>query len=109
MTDDHLILSDTASALQSEWGLLPPDIISEEELLRLLAERILVIIQQGPDAFFQLMYRLDISEKKLNEVLGSDGAAEKIARLVYNRQLEKIKSRFANRQDPGDVDPELKW
>jgi hypothetical protein len=109
MSDEISILTDTASALQSEWGLLPPEIISEERILELLAQRITAIIQQGPDAFFQLMYRLDISEKKLNAVLGDEGAAHNIARLVFNRQLEKIKSRYDNRKDPGNIDPDLKW
>src|SRR5689334_14535498 len=97
------ILNDTASALQASWGLQKTDVISEEVLLQMLAQKITEILQQGPEAFFQLMYRLDISEKRLNEVIGSENAAEKIARLVYDRQLGKIQSRHANRQNPGNI------
>ena len=103
------ILNDTASALQTTWDLQKLDIISEEVLLQMLAQKITEILQQGPEAFFQLMYRLDISERKLNEVIGNDDAAEKIARLVYDRQLGKIQSRHANRQNPGNIDPDLEW
>jgi hypothetical protein len=103
------ILNDTAAELQASWGLERVDMVSEEKLLQMLAHRITEILQQGPDAFFQLMYRLDISEKKLQEVATTDNAAEKIARLVYDRQLGKIQSRHANRQNPGNIDADLKW
>ena len=103
------ILHDTASALQATWGLQKLDMISEEALLQMLAQKITEILQQGPEAFFQLMYRLDISEKKLNAVVGSEDAARQIARLVYDRQLGKIKSRHDHRQTPGNIDPDLEW
>lgn len=103
------ILNDTASALQSTWGLQKVDLVSEEALLQMLAQKITEILQQGPEAFFQLMYRLDISEKKLNAVIGEVDAAERIARLVYDRQLGKIQSRQTNRQHPDNIDPDLEW
>jgi len=103
------ILADTVTALKTEWGLQAPEILSEEAILKLLTLKITEIIQQGPGTFYQLMYRLDISERKLNEITGSEHAAEKIARLVYDRQLEKIKSRQDNRQELGTIDPDLGW
>ncbi len=109
MQPEQEILQDTASALKVEWGLELPGSLSEKELLQLLAQRITAIIQQGAETFFQLMYRLDISERKLNDVLGDEDAAEKIAWLVYTRQLEKIKSRHASKQYPDITDPDLKW
>jgi hypothetical protein len=55
------------------------------------------------------MYRIDIPEKRLAKVLGKDDTAKQIAQLVYNRQLEKITSRHLHRQQPGDIDPDMKW
>jgi hypothetical protein len=105
------ILQETALALKSDWGLQLPDTLTEEEILKLLAEKIVPIIQKGPDAFYQLMYRLDISEKKLMAILHEKDVADKIARLIYDRQLQKIRSRQAHRnQQHNDItDPDLKW
>jgi hypothetical protein len=104
-------LRETALALQTDWGLQLPETLSEEAILKLLAEKIVPIIQKGPDAFYQLMYRLDISEKKLMAILHETDVAGKIAWLIYDRQLQKIRSRLAhrNQQQQGDIDPDLKW
>lgn len=104
-----ILLQETASALKEDWDLQLPDTLSEETILRLLAERIVVILERGAETFFQLMYRLDISEKKLNAVLQEDDVPMKIARLIYDRQLQKIRSRHENRMKTSNDDPELKW
>ena len=103
------VLQETAIALGQDWGLLLPDTLSEEAILKLLAGRIVTILERGPETFFQLMYRLDISEKKLNAVMQDEDVAAKIARLIYDRQLQKIQSRIANRKTSESDDPELKW
>jgi len=107
MTDN--ILQEAAIALGHDWDLRLPDTLSEEAILKLLADRIVTILERGPDTFFQLMYRLDISEKKLNTVMQEDDVAAKIARLIYDRQLQKIQSRIANRKKTESDDPELRW
>ena len=103
------ILQEAAIALKQDWDLQLPDTLSEEAILRLLADRIVTILERGAETFFQLMYRLDISEKKLNAVLQDDDVAGKIARLIYDRQLQKIQSRLTNKVNKDDDDPELKW
>ena len=109
MNDTNNILQQTAIALDSEWDLhLPEGTLSEEAILQLLADRIVRVLEHGPDTFFQLMYRLDISEKKLTAILDDDNVAAKIARLVYDRQLQKISKR-SSPKDPDIDDPELKW
>jgi len=102
-------LQETAVALQQEWGLQLPDILSEEEILKRLAERIAAMTAKGPEAFFQLMYRLDISEQKLRHVMHEPDVDQKIARLIYDRQWEKIRSREYFRNHARDTDPDLKW
>ena len=103
------ILLEAATALKQDWDLQLPDTLSEEAILRLLADRIVTVLERGAETFFQLMYRLDISEKKLNAVLQDDDVAGKIARLIYDRQLQKIQSRLTNKVSKDDDDPELKW
>ncbi len=108
MTDTSII-HEIAHALQQDWELRLPDMLSEEAILKLLADRIVTLLERGPEEFFQLMYRLDISEKKLNSVMQEDDVAVKIARLIYDRQLQKIRSRQENRMKKESDDPELKW
>jgi hypothetical protein len=107
MTNTHL--HETAIALSADWDLKLPDTISEAEIIRLLAEKVGAIVSQGPEVFFQLMYRLDISEKKLNAAMHTDGVAEKIARLIYDRQMQKIQSRINNSSSMKSTDPDLDW
>ncbi|PQJ10873.1 hypothetical protein CJD36_012950 [Flavipsychrobacter stenotrophus] len=102
-------LQETAIALQQDYGLQVPDEISEETILKRLAERVAVLVDRGAEAFFQMMYRLDISERKLNEAIGTPDVAEKIARLIYDRQLQKIRSRAFFKGGGKDVDQDLKW
>ena len=103
------ILQEAAIALGHDWDLKLPDALSEEAILKLLADRIVTVLERGPETFFQLMYRLDISEKKLNAILLEDDVAMKIARLIYDRQLQKIQSRMAHRKMHENGDPDLKW
>jgi hypothetical protein len=96
-------------ALDTEWELgLAGTTISAEDIIHRLASRIAVLMDRNPDQFFLLMYRLDISEMRLKEVLADNEAAHKIAALVYQRQLQKIQSRRQH-MPPADADPDLQW
>lgn len=106
---DAIELQQTAEALQQQWEIQLPDIVSEENILKQLIYRVIYYLEKGPEAFFQLMYRLDISEKKLNGVMNEPDVAEKIARLIYDRQLQKIQSRLATKKQTISEDPELAW
>jgi len=102
-------LQQTAQALQQQWDLQIPDIVSEETILKQLTNRVIYFLEKGPEDFFQLMYRLDISEKKLTGVMNETDVAEKIAKLIYDRQLQKIQSRIATKKEAANKDPELEW
>jgi hypothetical protein len=101
--------SQTIDAINQHFGLQLPDTFTEEEIIQMLSERVVAFLDKGPDAFFQLMYRLDISEKKLIAVLQSEHAPVEVARLIYQRQLQKIQSRASFKKDDNNNDPELKW
>jgi len=106
---EQSLLNETALALQQDWQLSLPELVSEEEILKALTDQIGILQAKGPEAFFQLMYRLDISEKKLVSVIQTKDVAEKIARLIYDRQLQKVRSRMLYRNKSTDDDSELKW
>lgn len=94
--------------LHRELGLQLPDVISETELLQLLADRLATIIARSPEDFFQLMYRLDIPEAAMNKALTQKDIPAELAKLVYTRQLQKIESRAKFGRTKSD-DPELQW
>lgn len=95
--------------MQKDWNLQLADTLSEEEIINRLADKLVQYLEKGPDAFYQLMYRLDISEKKLKATFGDKDVAQKIARLIYERQLQKAESRQRHKTKIQDDDPELKW
>ena len=100
---------DINKALQQDWEIDLANAVTEEEVISLLAMRIGQIIERTPEAFFQLMYRLDISEQKLNNIMSGMISTEEIAKMVYNRQLERVKSRLKYKQDNQSEDKDLQW
>lgn len=70
------------------------------------------LINKDFDAVVQLLYRVDVSEKKIRTVLEQNtetDSATILADLVIERQLQKIESRkhFSNRTSPES--DEEKW
>jgi hypothetical protein len=94
------------------WELAPLRV--EETLEAALAEKVNAMIQGNFDQLLQLLYRIDINEQRLRRLLveneGED-AGRIIARLIMERQWEKMESRRQFRQDkPTDEnDGEERW
>ncbi|MCD6064834.1 MAG: hypothetical protein K0R82_2745 [Flavipsychrobacter sp.] len=101
--------NEMSHVLKEELGLELPDTLPEEEILSHLAQKIAVLLRAGNGSFFQIMYRLDVSEKKLSAVIDDADAPYKIARLVYDRQLEKYRSRQQHKNVKKDIDKDLEW
>jgi hypothetical protein len=99
---------DAFNSLKHDWDLATADTVSEEEIIRLLSTRVLYYLEREAEPFFQLMYRLDISERKMEEALKSADPPRSLAELIYERQLQKIKSRKEFK--PGATrDKDLGW
>jgi hypothetical protein len=80
-----------------------------------LREQLTTMIDGMIDADFhglvQFLYRIDINEARLKRILADtegENAASTIADLVIERQLEKIKLRQAQQNDP-EIPDEEKW
>lgn len=91
------------SSLSSSFGInysLPGE--DDLELFRqLLAERIAWLIDHRIEFLFQVLYRMDVDEKKVNEVFPGAHAAEKLADLCISRAAEKIAWRQRYSPDSG--------
>src|SRR5450432_748705 len=86
---DELILE-----LNRNYALSLPERLPLEELEILLADRLNSLIRSDFNALIVILYRIDVSEEKLKKLLrdspGED-AGRIMARLIIERQLQKIK------------------
>jgi len=88
-----------------------PSASSGEEWTRHLVAAINQLIQTDFNRLVYILYRLDVSESRLNQWLqqepGTD-AGELIARLMVERQLQKIAARNQFRTSH-DIPDDEKW
>jgi len=90
------------------FGISTDRLISKQQVLAALSARIEQLMAADADLLFSLLYRLDISERKIKEVLkGGSEIALHLATLVYDRQLEK--AAWRNHFKPDQPDDELAW
>ncbi len=104
-------LQSTARELGETMELRLPDTVSYEQLEDMLAQRLEILISEHFQQFVFLLYRIDVREDKIREILEKDageGAYHRIAGLLIARQLEKIKSRETYKQPPPEDDEE-RW
>ncbi|WP_143309740.1 hypothetical protein [Chitinophaga vietnamensis] len=106
-------LNETATWAAQTFEVRIPGAVSYEALEEALATRLEMLISKDFQHFVYLLYRIDISEKKIRQLL-EDAAAvnaspyRAIAAMIIERQLQKIESRAAFRNRQPDDDEE-KW
>ncbi|HLO81885.1 MAG TPA: hypothetical protein VK166_13045 [Chitinophagaceae bacterium] len=98
--------------INNEWGLSVLPAITEHDLAAVLAQRINVLIKNDMSRLISILYRIDVDEKKIRQMLQENKGTDAgliIAYLVIDRQKQKIKTRdmFNTRVD--DIDDEEKW
>jgi len=89
-----------------------PDEISLDELQKRLSVVVNELIQTDFQKLIMLLYRIDVSEPKLKQLLQvqpQENAGNIIAALIIERQLQKIKTRQQFRQQNDLFDEEEKW
>lgn len=96
------IITSAKQYLANNWGV---DEIAEvntnsedayQKLLDKIAWVIDYLIEKDIERLFWMLYRIDVSEKKVRETLdfqGPDNAAMALAELVLEREIEKAKTR----------------
>lgn len=94
--------------LSQQLGLSDDSLVSEAQIIAALHQRMAYLILYNTDQLFSMLYRLDISEKKIKLAMQQDGdIAHHLAVLIFERQIEKIISRKNNRPQPPEKD--LEW
>ncbi|MBW7914000.1 MAG: hypothetical protein H3C54_09975 [Taibaiella sp.] len=100
-----------AASLKEKLDVEIPDGFSEEEVKFMLEKRLGQLLERNPEEFFQMLYRIDIPERSLQDVLQQPDALATLADIVYQRQLQKVKTRlfYKGNQQAQPGDDELKW
>jgi hypothetical protein len=103
------------SDLNNSYGLDLPEVVTMDALEAILAERIDAMINHDFNRLISLLYRIDVSEHSLRQLLeqnrGADGG-KLIARLILERLWQKILTRriySSNQKDRSNADEEEKW
>lgn len=95
-------------SLMQTFGIDFSEKVSKEKLISALAFRVNQLLEANAEQLFSLLYRLDISERRIKTaLLNAESFPVEIACLIYERQMEKINSRKNNISPKPDDD--LAW
>lgn len=98
---------DIIPSLNKELSLQLSEQLAMDELEQQLTLHINHLINTDFEKLIYYLYRIDVNETKMKQLLqqqGGENAAQLIARLIIDRQLEKIK--FKSEYKPGSRDDE---
>ncbi|MBL7709142.1 MAG: hypothetical protein JNJ86_08710 [Chitinophagaceae bacterium] len=98
--------------INSSLKIALPEQLSLEELREKLTAHINHLINHDFEKLVFYLYRIDINEAKMKQLLdqqNGEHAAELIAGLVIERQIQKNKSRREFRQRDNNISEEEKW
>ena len=91
---------------------LPGTVNEMQDAENYLSEKINDLIKNDFHHLVQILYRLDVNEAKLKQVLRdnpNEDAGKIIAALIIERQLQKIESRRQSIQQNDSFSEEEKW
>lgn len=99
-------------ALAQEWQLaLPsPDRTVYDEVLDALRGRVRHLLQHNRDRLMAALYILDVSEDRFHAATGKkslDDAADALARVILEREMERVRTRRRYARSANDVPPRL--
>jgi UDP-N-acetylglucosamine 2-epimerase len=105
--NDQSILNQASELITRDLELeeTPTSSMSEEELLLLITHRVAYLIEHNMELLLSSLYRLDVSEQKINNALmpGNPTSPDSaIAMLILQRQKERIITRLSYKQP--DID-----
>lgn len=100
------------NSINTDLALQLPGKISLEEIKSQLSQKINSLIKSDFQKLIYLLYRIDISETKLKNLLKENTGADAgtiIAELIIERQQQKIKSRQQFNHQDNNIDENEKW
>lgn len=103
---------DIIPMLNKELSLELSDQLSVNELEQQLSNHINHLINTDFEKLVYYLYRIDVNETKMKQLLQQqegENAAQLIAQLIIDRQLQKIKSRAEHTSTSTDDDGAERW
>lgn len=78
------------------------DELTDEEMLRHIADRVEQMLKGDPDLLMSYLYRLDVTEKSIEKAMKNSPfpAAVTFANLIWERQKQRLETRKKYKQDP---------
>ncbi|HEY0751812.1 MAG TPA: hypothetical protein VGD26_11690 [Chitinophagaceae bacterium] len=100
-------------AIENTIALFNEDLLPErrDSLFALLKEEVNNLINEDFGKLVQILYRIDVPEKKLRQLLIDNptiDAADTIAKLIMERQIQKGRLRSRFKPNP-DIPEDEKW
>ncbi len=99
-------------SINNELALALPEKLSMTELEEQLTQHINHLINTDFEKLVYYVYRIDVNEAKMKQLLQQqqgENAAQLIARLIIDRQLQKIKSRAEHKPTSTDDEGAERW
>ncbi len=86
-------------------NILPENssVLSEDDLYLAIKERVAYLLEYKPDLLMSYLYRLDVLEVKINEVLAPNSLVPPIdglASLILSRQKERMETKKRFKSPP---------
>jgi hypothetical protein len=109
--DEQGRMADAIVALNAQFALVAA-IQSFDDWKSIMVGEIDRLIQMDFSRLVSILYRLDVSEQKLERLLKENpaaNAAEIIANLVIERQVEKLKTRMNQSDKKEDIPEDERW
>jgi hypothetical protein len=103
MSDDAQTQVETLELIKQSLHIDSIDALTHEEMIRLIAQRVDYLLENDKDLLLSYLYRLDISMKKINNVLRMKNVIpphQSLALLIYQRQLERVNTKKKIKVDP---------
>lgn len=106
--NSFIIHSTTTRQIARDLGLSlqqQEDDITYQELLTLVANQVAELLDNKPETLFSLLYRLDVDQSQVDEVLNRQSDEPKnvlLAGLIIQRQIKRMETKIKYKQP--DID-----
>lgn len=101
-------IKELSKIISNDFSLVSPNLIPEsrklndtKELKDYLRKKIGILIDEKFDLLISVLYRIDIDDKKIEELFAGDNRdyiPDKLADLIIERQFQKLKFRQLHRE-----------
>ena len=109
---DEPTVESVTALVAGDFGLRPQDILNEEQLLKEVADRVADLMANQMEFLLGMLYRLDVLEEKIKVALSpknTEAPHIALARLIVDRQKQRLKSKMNSFKPLPDDMQDLAW